>query len=152
MPGRQMNEMRAIVLSVQGSQAEIAPVDNNGCGHCASGNGCGRGKLSQIFCSSSKQRTFKVDNAISAQVGDEVSIGLPDGVLLRSSMLMYVFPLVCMMGGALLASVLVEASRDAASLLGAGLGLLAGFLLVRQLTKRSGTQAVVRAILRAARS
>jgi sigma-E factor negative regulatory protein RseC len=146
-----MNEMRAIVLSLHGGEAEIAPVGGSGCGHCASGNGCGSGKLSQLFCSS-KPRSFRVGNTANAQVGDEVSIGLPDGVLLRNSILMYVLPLTFMLAAALLASGIFSGARDGAALLGAVAGLLAGFLVVRQLTKRSGTQAVVRSVLNAAGS
>lgn len=146
-----MNEMRAIVVGLHGSEAEIAPVGGNGCGHCANGNGCGSGKLSQLFCTS-KQRTFTVSNAIRAQVGDEVNVGLPDGVLLRNSILMYVLPLTFMLGASLLVSGIFQGASDAAALLGAMAGLLAGFLVVRQLTKRSGMQVVVRSVVNAAGS
>ncbi len=146
-----MNEMRAIVLSLHGREAEIAPVGGNGCGHCASGKGCGSGKLSQLFCSS-KPRTFKVGNAISARVGDEVNVGLPDGVLLRNSMLMYALPLAFMLGAALLGSGVYADAPDAAALLGAVAGLASGFFVVRQITKRSGMQAVVRSVVNAAGS
>ena len=144
-----MNEMRAIVLSLHGSEAEITPVGGNGCGHCASGNGCGSGKLSQLFCSS-KPRTFKVANTIRAKVGDEVNVGLPEGVLLRNSMLMYVLPLAFMLGGSLLASGVYDSAPDAAALLGAAAGLAAGFVVVRRITKRAGMQAVVRSVVNAA--
>lgn len=144
-----MNEMRAIVLSLHGTEAEIAPVGGNGCAHCASGSGCGSGKLSRLFCSS-KLRSFKVGNPISAQVGDEVDVGLPDGALLRNALLMYALPLMCMLAVSLLASAIFVEAPDGAALLGAVAGLLAGFLLVRQLTKRSGMQAVVRSIVHAA--
>ncbi len=146
-----MNEMRAIVVSLQGSEAEIAPLGGNGCGHCASGNGCGSGKLSQLFCSS-KQRTFKVGNTVRAQVGDEVNVGLPEGVLLRNSILMYLLPLTSMLCASLLASGVFGGASDAAALLGALAGLVAGFIVVRQLTRRSGTQAVVRSVVSAAGS
>lgn len=146
-----MNEMRAIVLGLHGGEAEIAPVGGNGCGHCASGNGCGSSKLSQLFCSS-KQRSFKVGNAIGAQVGDEVNVGLPDGVLLRNSLLMYVLPLTFMLVASLAAAGFFEEASDVAALLGAVAGLAAGFLVVRQLTKRSGMQAVVRSVVNAAGS
>ncbi|MDD2700956.1 MAG: SoxR reducing system RseC family protein [Sideroxydans sp.] len=146
-----MNEMRAIVLRLHGGEAEITPVGGNGCGHCASGKGCGSGKLSQLFCSS-KPRSFKVSNAISAKVGDEVNVGLPDGVLLRNSMLMYVLPLAFMLGASLLASGVYEEAHDAAALLGAAMGLVVGFFVVRQITRRSGMQAVVRSVVKAAGS
>ena len=146
-----MNEMRGIVLSLHGSEAEIAPLGGNGCGHCASGNGCGSGKLSQLFCSS-KPRSFKVGNAVSAKVGDEVSVGLPDGVLLRNSLLMYVLPLTFMLAASVAAAAIFADASDSAALLGAAAGLLAGFLVVRQMTKRSGMQAVVRSVVTAAGS
>ncbi|OHC90822.1 MAG: hypothetical protein A3J87_04980 [Sideroxydans sp. RIFOXYB12_FULL_59_6] len=146
-----MNEMRAIVLSLHGSEAEIAPLGGNGCGHCASGNGCGSGKLSQLFCSS-KPRSFTVGNAVSAKVGDEVNVGLPDGVLLRNSMLMYVLPLIFMLAASLAAAAVFTDASDVAALLGAAAGLLGGFLVVRQMTKRSGMQAVVRSVVNAAGS
>jgi sigma-E factor negative regulatory protein RseC len=151
MLGVAMNEMRAIVLRLHGGEAEITPVGGNGCGHCASGNGCGSGKLSQLFCSS-KPRTFMVANAIRAQVGDEVNVGLPEGLLLRNSVLMYVLPLACMLGGSLLASAIFKDVSDAVALAGALAGLLAGFLGARQLAKRSGMQAVVRSVVSAAGS
>jgi len=141
-----MNEMRAIVLSLHGGEAEIAPVGGNGCGHCAGGKGCGSGKLSQLFCSS-RPRTFRVANQACAQVGDEVNVGLPDGILLRNSILMYLLPLVLMLTGALLASGVGTSMRDAAALLGAVAGLAAGFFIVRRMTRDSATQAVIRAIV-----
>ncbi len=144
-----MNEMRAIVLSLHGGEAEIAPVGGNGCGHCASGKGCGSSKLSQLFCSS-QPRTFRVANQAHAQVGDEVAVGLPDGILLRNSVLMYLLPLALMLVGALLGSSIGIGMQDAAALLGSVVGLAAGFLVVRRVTQGSATQAVVRAIVTAA--
>lgn len=145
-----MNEMRAVVVSLHGSEAEITPVGNNGCGHCASGNGCGSGKLSQMFCSS-KPRVFRVGNDIRAQVGDEVEVVLPEGVLLRNSLLMYALPLMLMLAAALLVSGVGD-TGEAAVLTGAAAGLLVGFLVVKQLARRSGMQAIVRSVVKVAGS
>jgi sigma-E factor negative regulatory protein RseC len=142
-----MLEMRAVVLSVRGDDAEISPL-GSGCGHCSSAGGCGSGKLTQMFCSS-QPRTFLVRNQARAQVGDEVSIALPDGVLLRSTWRMYGLPLFLMLGGGLIgASLAGEAiSRDASALIGAVLGLVAGFAWGRISSPAAGPKAVVQSIV-----
>jgi len=143
-----MNEMRAIVLALRGDQADIAPVGNFGCSHCNSGNGCGIGKLAQMFCSN-KPRKFSARNPVRAKVGDEVNVVLPEGMLLRSSLLMYGLPLSLLLGGALLGALFgsTGAARDGLALLGALAGLLAGFGLGRRLSRNTTRQAIVQSIV-----
>ena len=97
-----MLETRAIVIHVHGSEALVEASVEGGCGHCNSENGCGSNKLSQMFCS--KTRQFRVKNEANANVGDEVQITLQDGVLLRSSMLIYALPLMLLLGGGMMGS------------------------------------------------
>jgi len=145
-----MNEMRAIVLGLRGDQAEITPVGNSGCSHCNSGNGCGSGKLAQMFCGN-QPRKFIAKNSVQAQVGDEVNVVLPQGLLLRSSLLMYMLPLTLLLGGALLGASLggTGAERDGYALLGALMGLLAGFALSRVTALGSKQQAIVQSVVEA---
>jgi len=143
-----MNEMRAIVLALRGDQADIAPVGNFGCSHCNSGNGCGSGKLAQMFCSN-KPRKFSARNPVHAKIGDEVNVVLPEGMLLRSSLLMYGLPLSLLLGGALLGASLggTGAARDGLALLGALAGLFAGFGLGRWMARNTTRQAIVQSIV-----
>lgn len=143
-----MLEMRAIVLSISGEEAEISPVGGGGCGHCNSEGGCGSGKLSQVFCSS-KVRRFVVRNQAGACVGDEVNVSLPDGVLWRSSWRMYVLPLLLMLGGGLLGASFAGASenRDGLALLGSLFGLLSGFVWGGFSSADRTPQAVVQSIV-----
>ncbi|GAB4117247.1 MAG: hypothetical protein Fur0026_05320 [Sideroxydans sp.] len=145
-----MNEMRAIVVALRGDQAEIAPVGNFGCSHCNSGNGCGSGKLAQMFCSN-KPRKFSARNSAQAHIGDEVNVVLPDGLLLRSSLLMYMLPLALLLGGALLGASLADigAARDGYALAGALAGLLAGFAAGRAFAAGTRRQAVVQSVVAA---
>lgn len=145
-----MNEMRAIVLALRGEQAEIAPVGNFGCSHCNSGKGCGSGKLAQMFCSNQPRR-FSARNAVQARVGDEVNVVLPEGLLLRSSLLVYSLPLGLLLGGALLGAALGDtaAERDGFALLGALSGLLTGFAASRLLAAGVRQQAVVQSVVEA---
>lgn len=143
-----MNEMHAIVIALRGDQAEIAPLGNFGCTHCNSGGGCGSGKLAQMFCSN-KPRQFRAMNSAGASVGDEVRVVLPEGALLRSSMLIYGLPLLLLLGGAMLGVMLAGtiAARDGYAVLGALGGLLAGFAASRVMTMNANHRAVVQSVV-----
>ncbi len=142
-----MLEMRAVVVSVQGEQAEISPLGGGGCGHCDDTNGCGSGKLSQMFCGS-QTRKFMVRNQAGARVGDEVNVSLPAGILLRSSWRMYLLPLLLMLGGGLIGASLAgeTASRDGFALLGSMIGLVSGFVWGKISSSTETSQAVVLSI------
>jgi sigma-E factor negative regulatory protein RseC len=142
-----MLEMRAIVLAVKGEEASVQPVGNSGCGHCSTEGGCGSSNLSKLFCSS-KPRQFTVLNRLNAKVGDEVQVSLPDGLLLRGAMKMYVVPLLLLLAGGMAGAALAETAqmRDGAAALGALVGLLLGFAFARFTTYRAG-RAVVSSII-----
>ena len=127
-----MLEMRAIVIQVEGDEASVQPLSTGGCGHCDSEGGCGGGKLSTLFCSH-KPRHFKVSNQAHANVGDEVQVSIPDGVLLRGAINMYVLPLILLLAGGIAGVGLAAdpAARDAYAVGGAVIGLLLGFILAR---------------------
>lgn len=141
-----MLEARAIVVHIQGRNALVETKGGVGCGHCDSVNGCGSSKLSQMFCS--KPRRFSVDNEANAAVGDEVQITLADGVLLRSSIVIYVLPLSLLLSGGLIGAQWAgaSASRDAYAVIGAVCGLIGGFILAKWMTKNRPVTAVARAI------
>lgn len=138
---------RAIVVHLQGKEALVETRGSGGCGHCDSGQGCGSGKLSQLFCS--KPRQFKVQNDANASVGDEVQITLPEGVLLRSSVLIYVLPLCLLLGGGMLGVYWASdvASRDGYAAMGSLSGLVSGFFLAKWLARHLHVSAVANAIV-----
>lgn len=142
-----MLETRAFVVKVYGNEALVEAIGEGGCGQCSSEKGCGSNKLTQLFCS--KPRQFKVSNEAHAAVGDEVKVTLADGVLLRSSILMYVMPLVLLFsGGALGAYCSYDAaSRDGFAAIGSLLGLGGGFVLAKWVSKRLCVMAVARPVV-----
>lgn len=133
-----MLEMRAIVVQVQGDEASVQAL-GEGCGHCSSEGGCGSGTLSKLFCSN-KPRIFKVLNQAQAGVGDEVQVTLPDGVLLRGVMLMYLLPLALLLSGGIVGRGLADDAglRDGYAVAGAVIGLLSGFMLAKWLPPKAG--------------
>ena len=96
--------------------------------HCGSENGCGSGKMSQMFCA--KPRQFRVRNGIGAHVGEEVRSAVAEGALLRSA-LMYALPLALLFAGAMSGRALGGGTSgdDAERPWAAVVGLLAGFVL-----------------------
>ena len=128
-----MIEMRAIVIQLHGEEASVKPIGTGGCGHCDSEGGCGSGTLTKVFCSNNA-RNFSVRNEVGASVGDEVQISIPDGVLLRGAIKMYVLPLMLLLAGGIVGVSLagsMAAARDAYAVAGAIMGLLLGFVFAR---------------------
>ncbi|MDP1997643.1 MAG: SoxR reducing system RseC family protein [Gallionella sp.] len=125
-----MLETRAIVVQVDGKHAFVQANQGNGCGQC-SGKGCGTGKLSQLFCS--KPRQFQVDNSINARVGDEVIVSVAEGAVLRGIGLVYLLPLLLLITGATLGSLLATQPEqsDVYAATGAFSGLAAGFIFAK---------------------
>ena len=127
-----MLEMRARVIQVHGDDVFVQPLGGGGCGHCSSEGGCGSGRLSKMFCSD-KPRSFQVRNEVHAKVGDEVQISLPEGVLLRGAIKMYVLPLILLFGGSFLGVSLAgeAALLDVYAVAGAVVGLVFGFVVAK---------------------
>lgn len=131
-----MIEMRAIVIRLHGGDALVQPIGTGGCGHCDSEGGCGSGTLTKVFCGN-KPRQFKVRNEVSAKIGDEIQVSIPDGVLLRGAIKMYVLPLMLLLAGGIAGVGMAGdgAGRDAYAVAGALIGLLLGFILAKMSPK-----------------
>jgi len=142
-----MLETRAIIIRVDGAEAIVEARQGGGCGQCDSVNGCASGKVSKVFCVQPRQ--FRVRNDISARIGEEVQVSVPDGVLLRSAAIMYMLPLALLLaGGGLGAHWAADASsRDGYSAAGALLGLVAGFALARFATTHHRALSVAQPVI-----
>ena len=136
-----MIEEQATVIAVSDELAEVATTRHSACGSCAASSGCG---------TSFPQRrlTFRLHNRIDARVGDTVIVGLNEGALQRSSLLLYGLPLVGLLAGAI-AGEQVAAALAGPSELGGVLGGLSGLIAalwgVRRESERrvrSGKQSV----------
>ena len=121
------------VVAVEGSTLWIETIRQSVCGACAAQKGCGHGLLNrlgdgrrsylQLSSSGFPSDAFSVD--------DQVSIGIPEQLLLQGSFVVYLLPLLTMLLAAAAGSTLVPGLADAAAIVGALAGLLLGVLLVR---------------------
>lgn len=123
----------AEVLEVRGRTAMVRARPAAPCASCAGAGGCGELRLSEAR--GGRPQTLEVDNPVGAGVGDTVAIELPARGVLAIAVLLYLFPTVAAIGGALLGRglgpALLGVSPDVgsvlflAALLGASFGTLA---------------------------
>lgn len=142
-----MIETRAIVVDVRGSDLLVEARQSGGCGHCDSEKGCGSGKLSQMLCREPRQ--FLVSNDAGARIGDEVQVTLPEGVLLRSAILMYMIPLAMLLTCGMVAASFASSNpeRDGYALAGGGAGLVIAFLFSKKMAQRFQVKASAQSVV-----
>ncbi len=134
-----MLETRAIVVHTDKSITLVKVNQGGGCEQC-NWQGCGSGKLAQLFCS--KPRQFEVTNPIDAKVGDDVVVSIAEGSVLRGIGLVYLLPLSFLMAGVMLTSLITsEEHQDIYIAIGAIAGLTFGLFLTKWIVVRySGQQ------------
>ncbi|MDO9188703.1 MAG: SoxR reducing system RseC family protein [Sulfurimicrobium sp.] len=135
-----MLETEGVVVKLGADGAFVETARASSCGTCSSQKNCGTSSLSQLLGSSPKP--FRVLNPIGAGVGERVVVGLEESALLKSSLLSYALPLTLLMAGASLGSLLAsaDAAKDLYSVIGAGVGLVLGFVALKWLSARAGGQ------------
>lgn len=113
-----MIEARGIVVATEAQSALVTTDDNPVCARCAAAGGCGAVKLTRALCL--RPRHYRVRNPIGAVPGDHVVIGVEEGALWKSSLVVYLVPLLLLLGGAMMGSLGASdlAGRDTFAALG----------------------------------
>ncbi len=128
-----MIEQHAVILSTEDGDQNDAPVATievvrkTACGLCGKTQGCGNAIWGKIFAH--KTTSFKAQNVINAQVGQNVIVGIDENALMKSALLLYMLPLATMLIGTILMSQVYDS--DGAQMLGAFSGLVIGFLWLK---------------------
>jgi sigma-E factor negative regulatory protein RseC len=129
-----MIEARARVAEAGDGYAWVVIERQSACGSCHASGGCGAATLAKVW--SGRQVRTRAISALPLRPGDEVIVGLAEGVLLRGALLAYLLPLALMLAGALLGeAAFAGAGEEPVIVLGA-LGLGLGFLAVRAASRR----------------
>ncbi|WP_456404289.1 SoxR reducing system RseC family protein [Thiolapillus sp.] len=129
-----MLEEEGVVLSVSGSVAEVVAETKSSCGSCSAKSGCGTSLLASLF--PQRKRSFRANNTVSAKTGDRVIIGLDESALQIASLLVYLVPLLGLIGGAIIGAWLApQLAPDAAEPFSIIAGI-AGFSLVLLVVRR----------------
>jgi sigma-E factor negative regulatory protein RseC len=123
-----MIEEIGTVRAVSGREAEVECSGRSACGSCSVKSGCGTALLEQLFAR--RARLITVENPIGARPGDYVVIGLPEDVLVRTAVGVYLMPLLAMILGAAgaewLAGMLAPQWTQGVSVIGGLAGLAVG--------------------------
>jgi sigma-E factor negative regulatory protein RseC len=123
------------VVAVNGDEEAlwVETIRQSTCGSCAANKGCGHGLLNRI--SDGRTGYIRVlSGAVAARqcaIDDQVRISIPEQIILRGSMIVYMLPLLCMLAGAMGADVFWPVAGQFVAVAGAVAGLALGFTLVR---------------------
>lgn len=120
----------ATVIAANSSTLTVETRARSSCSSC-SNDSCTTSVVSKLFNVS--RNRFELDNALDAHVGDEVIVSIPDGLLVRASIWVYLIPSLLMLLAAGLG--VVSGLDDGMQALIALLGLGFGFWLVGLLTR-----------------
>lgn len=126
-----MIEESVRVVKVDADKVWVQAIQVSACGSCQAQKGCGHSLLAKA---GQKEITITVArNEVPVRVDDVVIIGVPDQVVLRSSLFMYGTPLMAMITVSLILTFLQFSEN--ATIVGAFLALVLGFVWVANQAK-----------------
>ena len=122
------------VVAVEDDGLWVETLRQSTCGACAAQKVCGHGLLSQLGSGGQNYVRVLFGGQLPEQyaLDDQVRFAIPEQVVVRSSFIVYLLPLLCMLVlAAAMALGFPQQSGDLVTALGAALGLLLGIALVR---------------------
>ena len=139
-----MIEEQARVVAIEGDYALVETQRKSTCESCAVNKGCGTASVSKVFGRQAVQ--LKALNHSNARVNGQVVIGIDEAWLLKGSFVAYVVPLLLMLFcagiGEMIDARFWGGESEGVTILGAMLGLAAGFIWLRRYTRNLRQQNV----------
>lgn len=121
------------VIAVEPGSLWVETIRRSTCGSCSAAKGCGHGILNRMY--DGHRNLLKVSSSAFPegrfQVDDEVSIAIPEQVIVSSSFVVYIVPLLSTLIVAGMFAGLAPAASDLDTVLGAAVGFGLGVALVR---------------------
>ena len=122
------------VVAVESDSLWVETIQKTACEACVAQKGCGTRVLSKLTGKTNRIRVLLDRHSVDAiTVGQDVDIAIPEDVIVKGSLLVYLLPVVCAVSGAWMAG----SAGDTGSMLGAICGLLAGGLVVNLHSKKT---------------
>ena len=119
------------VLKVDGQYMWLENKPKTTCGSCQHNGSCGVSSLAKVF-KFNKNNVLKLKNTIKAKQDDWVEIAIDDSVILKSSFLVYLLPLLALVLGALILNAIFK--TEMASIIGAAIGVFISTLIIKNRT------------------
>ncbi|MDP2904293.1 MAG: SoxR reducing system RseC family protein [Methylovulum sp.] len=104
-----MIEELAVVVKIANHQVWVASESNSACGGCQQKASCATNALGSVL----KKKSVPVDSNLPLKIGDTVVVAIDENLLLRTSLLLYLMPLIALFIGAGIADSLLENSAHA---------------------------------------
>ncbi|MDO3388205.1 SoxR reducing system RseC family protein [Gilvimarinus sp. SDUM040013] len=118
------------VVAVESDGLWVETISRSTCGSCAAQKGCGQSLLAKLAGHTTYLWvSLGGRNSADYQVGDDIELGVPEAVVANGSLLVYLLPLITLLGFTLAASEL--GWGEGATTLAGLFGLVAGGALVR---------------------
>ena len=136
------------VVALENDAVWVETQRQGSCGSCAARSGCGHGLLASAGSRPELVRArLRQGGPRDLALHDRVRIGIPERGFLSAAVLLYLFPLLCCVAAAMLASLLFKDAgsapyADLVTAAAALLGLSCGFLWVRWRSGRADSAAV----------
>jgi sigma-E factor negative regulatory protein RseC len=95
-----MIEEQVVISSMAQGGAWVEGIQQSACGSCSAKAGCGQHTMSQL----GRKVTLwlPLEGASKVNVGQQVVVGLPEGAILRSTLVLYGMPLIALLFGAII--------------------------------------------------
>lgn len=126
-----MIEENAVVAKIEHNQVWVESKPKHGCGGCLQKNSCSTSVLDKFI----KKRSIAVDCDIEIKTGDEVVIGISEGILIKASLLLYMLPLLVMVLCGAVAEAFLPSGYEYADLVIAGTAISALLLSLWAISK-----------------
>lgn len=136
-----MIEEQVIVTSIAAQGAWVEGIQQSACGSCSAKAGCGQHAMSQLgkrvtlWLPSSEDKEGQ--SQAELEVGQQIVVGLPEGAILRSTLVLYGVPLVALVIGAIIGNALWG---ELGSIITAVITMMLGFKLAGLISERNKQQ------------
>lgn len=130
----QMLTEQGIVVDTKDGTAWVQTQTKTSCNSCKVNSSCGTGIISKAF----GERSFitPMKNSLKAQAKDQVEVGIPDDLVVKSSLLVYMLPLSSMLIALIGMRIVVPDFSEQWQILAALAGLLLGFFAVKRISEK----------------
>lgn len=124
-----MIEAFATVINQTNGIAKVEYTRSSACGHCEHQSGCSIKSEGE-----SKQQIIEIPCNLNLTIGQQVRIGIPETNLVRGAFLAYMIPLIGVLIGAVIGSLLDSEQQESMAIFGAFAGGCIGFFTLKLLS------------------
>jgi sigma-E factor negative regulatory protein RseC len=118
------------VIAIKEDSLWVETIKRSTCGSCAAEKGCGQTLLQKIGANPTYLRIpFEYDSTRRYHLNDSVTIGIPNDIIVKGSLFLYLLPLTFLL--ALSGVAHTFSSKDFVSILAGIMGFTIGCLLIR---------------------